>query len=189
MIRWIVCEKNRRETAETKFWEKVREKRNHRETPFRDEQSGSSYCQIAAQFSVDLPPINSVFSNETQAVKANVIDFPFEKSEKPINQSKQGGILNREPFDQTEGLAVLVERLKEQCFHLTIYTGFTLESLLARNSESVNRILANTDLLIDGAYDRTLTKRAGEYRGSSNQRLIFYPILRQKNERRNTKKD
>lgn len=89
-------------------------------------------------------------------------------------------ILGGEPFDQTEGLEILVEKLKSKGFHLTIYTGFRVESLLARNSESVNRILAKTDLLIDGAFDRTLTKRAEEYRGSSNQRLIFYPITRQK---------
>lgn len=89
-------------------------------------------------------------------------------------------ILGGEPFDQTEGLEILVEKLKLKGFHLTIYTGFTLESLLARNSESVNRILSLTDLLIDGGFDRTLTKNAGEYRGSSNQRLIYYPITRQK---------
>ncbi len=89
-------------------------------------------------------------------------------------------ILGGEPFDQTEGLEILVEKLKSKGFHLTIYTGFTLESLLARNSASINRILAKTDLLIDGAFDRTLAKNAGEYRGSSNQRLIFNLILRQK---------
>ncbi len=89
-------------------------------------------------------------------------------------------ILGGEPFDQTEGLEVLVKELKIRGFHLTIYTGFTLESLLTRNSESVNRILSLTDLLIDGAFDRTLAKNAGEYRGSSNQRLIYYPVTRRK---------
>lgn len=92
-------------------------------------------------------------------------------------------ILGGEPFDQSEGLEILVVRLKSKGFHLTIYTGFTLENLLARNSRSINRILAKTDLLIDGGFDRTLTKNAGEYRGSSNQRLIYYPITRRKNER------
>ena len=87
-------------------------------------------------------------------------------------------ILGGEPFDQPEGLEILVKKLKSKGFHLTIYTGFTLESLLARNSDNVNQILAKTDLLIDGGFDRTLTKNVGEYRGSSNQRLIFYPILR-----------
>lgn len=89
-------------------------------------------------------------------------------------------ILGGEPFDQTESLEILVEKLKSKGFHLTIYTGFTLGILLVRNSESVNRIMAKTDLLIDGAFDRTLTKNVGEYRGSSNQRLIYYPITKQK---------
>jgi anaerobic ribonucleoside-triphosphate reductase activating protein len=81
-------------------------------------------------------------------------------------------VLGGEPFDQTEGLEILVEKLKSK--------GFTLESLLARNSKSINRILSLTDLLIDGAFDRALAKNAGEYRGSSNQRLILYPISRRK---------
>lgn len=96
-------------------------------------------------------------------------------------------ILGGEPFDQTESLEILVEKLKLKGFHLTIYTGFTLENLLARKSVSVNRILSLTDLLIDGAFDRSLAKNAGEYRGSSNQRLIYYPITRQKNEKRSAK--
>ena len=89
-------------------------------------------------------------------------------------------ILGGEPFDQMEGLELLVKKLKISGFHLTIYTGFTLENLLSRNSESVNRILKQTDLLIDGAFDRALAKNAGEYRGSSNQRLHYYPITRKK---------
>ena len=75
-------------------------------------------------------------------------------------------------------LETLVARLKAKSYHITIYTGYTLENLLAREQESVQQILAKTDLLIDGAFDRSLTKNAGEYRGSSNQRLIFHPISR-----------
>jgi anaerobic ribonucleoside-triphosphate reductase activating protein len=87
-------------------------------------------------------------------------------------------VLGGEPFDQTEALAKLVERLKAKGYHVTVYSGYTLEELLARESESVERVLANTDLLIDGAFVRELAKNAGEYRGSSNQRLIFHPISR-----------
>ncbi len=92
-------------------------------------------------------------------------------------------ILGGEPFDQVENLSVLVQKLKSKGFHLTIYTGFTLDELIARNSGAVNRILDSTDLLIDGPFNLELTANAGEYRGSSNQRLIFYPILGRKNER------
>ena len=84
------------------------------------------------------------------------------------------------PFDQPISLEILVRKLKANGFHLTIYTGFTLESLLERGCKSINRILAKTDLLIDGAFKRELTQNAGEYRGSSNQRLILHPMTRQK---------
>lgn len=92
-------------------------------------------------------------------------------------------ILGGEPFDQVESLESLVKQLKTKDYHLVIYSGYTVENLLQRESESVNRILAKTDLLIDGAFQRELASNAGEYRGSSNQRLIYYPITRQKNER------
>ena len=89
-------------------------------------------------------------------------------------------ILGGEPFDQPESLEILVKRLKAKGYHLVIYSGYTVENLLERESEIVNRILAKTDLLIDGAFVRGLSLNAGEYRGSSNQRLIYYPITRHK---------
>lgn len=85
-------------------------------------------------------------------------------------------ILGGEPFDQIEGLEKLVKKLKEKNYHLTIYTGFTLENLLSRNSRKVRKILADTDLLIDSPFKKELAKNVGEYRGSSNQRLIFSPF-------------
>ena len=89
-------------------------------------------------------------------------------------------VLGGEPFDQAESLETLVEKLKAKNYHVAVYTGYTLENLLARDEECVNRILAEIDLLVDGAFDRNLTRGAGEYRGSSNQRLIHYPITRTK---------
>lgn len=94
-------------------------------------------------------------------------------------------VLGGEPFDQADSLAALVEKLKAKNYHVVVYTGYTLENLLAREDESVNQILAKIDLLIDGAFDRNLTRDAGEYRGSSNQRLILHPIsdAKMKNEK------
>jgi anaerobic ribonucleoside-triphosphate reductase activating protein len=87
-------------------------------------------------------------------------------------------ILGGEPFDQAESLLTLVEKLKAKNYHVAVYSGYTLENLLAREREAINRILEKIDLLIDGAFDRNLTRGAGEYRGSSNQRLIFHSISR-----------
>jgi anaerobic ribonucleoside-triphosphate reductase activating protein len=88
--------------------------------------------------------------------------------------------LGGEPFDQIDGLEKLVINLKQQNYHLTIYTGYTLEELLKKNNYKIRNILTQTDLLIDGSFKRELAKNAGEYRGSSNQRLIFHPISREK---------
>jgi anaerobic ribonucleoside-triphosphate reductase activating protein len=100
--------------------------------------------------------------------------------EKRSSQHDGVTILGGEPFDQIDGLEKLVIDLKQQNYHLTIYTGNTLEDLLEKNNYKIRNILAQTDLLIDGSFKRELAKNAGEYRGSSNQRLIFHPISREK---------
>ena len=115
--------------------------------------------------------------------KLTSIEKVVEEIDKKSGEHDGVTILGGEPFDQPESLQILVERLKAKNYHLVIYSGYTLEELLARESEIINRILATTDLLIDGSFRRELAESAGEYRGSSNQRLILYPILRQKNER------
>jgi hypothetical protein len=99
-----VCEKARRETAESKFWEKVQEKRNHRETPYTNESSGRSYSQIASQYAVDSPPNDTIKTNDLETVKpkTNVISFPVEKSQNQPKKSVPGGILNSEQFDSLE---------------------------------------------------------------------------------------
>lgn len=81
-------------------------------------------------------------------------------------------ILGGEPFDQAAAVAELVSRLKRYGFHITIYSGYTLEALIGRKVPSVNYILTHTDLLIDGPFVRELHEGAGEYRGSRNQRII-----------------
>lgn len=81
-------------------------------------------------------------------------------------------ILGGEPFDQPGPVAELVFRLKRHGIHLTVYTGYTMETLAGRKQPSVDYILTHLDLLIDGPFVAQLSKSAGEYRGSQNQRLI-----------------
>lgn len=102
LVRRAVCENVRRETAESKFWEKVREKRNHRDTPYTNESFGSNYSQIASQYPFNSQPDNSIKTNElkTDETKTNVIAFPVEKSQK--KSSKPGGILNSNQLDSLE---------------------------------------------------------------------------------------
>ena len=102
LVRRTVCENVRRETAEQRFWEKVREKRNHGSTPYTDESFGYNYSQLASQYSFDTQPANAVAKIQVKTVKSkeNVIAFPVEK----VNTKKANlnGILNSDQFDSLE---------------------------------------------------------------------------------------
>jgi len=119
-------------------------------------------------------------THERANSKLTSIEKIVEEVDKKSGEHDGVTILGGEPFDQPESLLHLVEELKTKGYHLVIYSGYTLESLLERKSEIINEILVRTDLLIDGSFQRELALNAGEYRGSSNQRLIFQPISRRK---------
>jgi anaerobic ribonucleoside-triphosphate reductase activating protein len=84
-------------------------------------------------------------------------------------------ILGGEPFLQLKGLLALLQILKAQAQHITLYTGFTLEELAQRTDDRIPQILALTDILIDGPFVKELTDNAGEWRGSTNQRILHHP--------------
>jgi anaerobic ribonucleoside-triphosphate reductase activating protein len=84
-------------------------------------------------------------------------------------------VLGGEPFLQPEGLAALLGALKERGLHVTLYTGHTLEALRARGEAVVEEALSRADILIDGPFVAQLSRNAGEWRGSTNQRIIYQP--------------
>lgn len=81
-------------------------------------------------------------------------------------------ILGGEPFDQPESVAEIVSRLMNQGFHITVYSGYTIEQLIQRRVPSIDYILTHINLLIDGPFIVSLRESSGEYRGSQNQRYI-----------------
>src|SRR5262245_37269177 len=85
-------------------------------------------------------------------------------------------VLGGEPFLQPEGLLSLVAALKARGQHVTLYSGYTLEELLSRSYPFSAHILDLADILIDGPFVKGLSDNAGEYRGSTNQRVIFLPL-------------
>lgn len=82
-------------------------------------------------------------------------------------------ILGGEPFDQKENLAELVELAWSKGLSTVVFTGYSYEKLQALEDEYVNRILAHTDLLIDGPYDSMQVSTLQPLIGSSNQRFLF----------------
>ena len=84
-------------------------------------------------------------------------------------------IIGGEPFLQHENLRLLLRELKGRGQHVTLYSGYTLEELRARPERSVRESLTLTDILIDGRFVASLAQGAGEWRGSTNQRVIYAP--------------
>ena len=70
-----------------------------------------------------------------------------------------------------------------------VFSGYTLEAARAQSDPAVDALLAHTDILVDGAYDRDRPDAARRWIGSTNQRIHFLtdryraddPCWRQKN--------
>lgn len=77
-----------------------------------------------------------------------------------------------EPFLQPASLFELIKKAKEDNLHVLIYTGYLYEDLISLNDETINNILAMSDILIDGPYIDSKRDVDLLYRGSSNQRII-----------------
>ena len=79
-----------------------------------------------------------------------------------------------EPAEQAAPCAELAHRAHQKGLNVWTYTGSTLEKLTARaqNDPALQRLLDETDVLVDGPFilaERSLNLR---FRGSKNQRII-----------------
>ena len=109
-------------------------------------------------------------------------EFSYETLEQIINGLTANGIkrslciLGGEPLcENNEFLTNLViSSVKQKLPEVKVYiwTGYTYEELIKKNSPKVNQILHMADYLIDGPYIEALRDITLEMRGSSNQRII-----------------
>ena len=53
-----------------------------------------------------------------------------------------------------------------------LYTGYTMEELKERKSETVDQILDLVDVIVDGRFEEDLKVVDLPFRGSTNQRII-----------------
>lgn len=80
-----------------------------------------------------------------------------------------------EPFEQPEPLAHLAKAARDRGLTVWTYTGFLLETLLTSPDPGAARLLAHTDVLVDGPFVLARRSLALSFRGSDNQRLIDVP--------------
>lgn len=79
-------------------------------------------------------------------------------------------LLGGEPTEQADGAAELFERLQGEGWSTMLYSGYTLEAL-RRRGPAVGRLLADTDLLVDGPFLPERYREDLAWRGSDNQRI------------------
>ena len=77
-----------------------------------------------------------------------------------------------DPLAQPEACAEIVGRLKDAGVNVIVYTGFTYEQLLRIGNPAVQKVMALSDVLVDGPFIAALQDESLAYRGSSNQRAI-----------------
>lgn len=75
-----------------------------------------------------------------------------------------------EPFAQAGALAALAARVQRRGLSVVIFTGYTLPELTSRDAR---KLLAHTDILVAGRYDRTQPLDGRGWRGSNNQHVHF----------------
>jgi len=81
-------------------------------------------------------------------------------------------ITGGDPFEQAEELSELVEKLKLISSDILVYTGYTLKELEEKNNQSVNNVIQNIAVLIDGRYIEERNTNA-ILRGSDNQQILI----------------
>jgi anaerobic ribonucleoside-triphosphate reductase activating protein len=81
-------------------------------------------------------------------------------------------LLGGEPFAHAEGASALAEAARGRGLGVMVYSGYTLDEI-RRLPSPADRLLAATDLLVDGPYLRDQPETARRWVGSRNQRVHF----------------
>lgn len=82
-------------------------------------------------------------------------------------------LLGGEPFDQSAPTAAFARLVQQQEQSVMVFTGYELQELRTRADPAVGRLLANTDLLVDGRYEASQPDVTRPWVGSTNQNFHF----------------
>jgi anaerobic ribonucleoside-triphosphate reductase activating protein len=99
---------------------------------------------------------------------------PQELLKRAVHSAVEGvSLLGGEPFSQAQGLSEFAALVQNAGLTVMVYTGYTLNELNAMADPAVRSLLAATDLLVDGRYERDLHSTKRRWIGSDNQGLHF----------------
>jgi anaerobic ribonucleoside-triphosphate reductase activating protein len=82
-------------------------------------------------------------------------------------------LLGGEPFAHAVAGAALARAARELGLSVMVFSGYTLEQLRELSGPAVGELIALTDILVDGPYDRDQPDTERRWIGSRNQRIHF----------------
>jgi anaerobic ribonucleoside-triphosphate reductase activating protein len=82
-------------------------------------------------------------------------------------------LLGGEPLAHAAGGAALARRVRDHGLSVMVFSGYTLEEAGQLPDDAVAELLALTDILVDGPYDRAQPETRRRWIGSANQRVHF----------------
>lgn len=107
------------------------------------------------------------------------IDYGTEYSEQEViaevqsNRMTKGVTLSGgDPFLQSNEASNLAKKLKELGYNIWTYTGYTYEEIMNSNNRHSLDLLRQSDVLVDGRFDKDKLSLDGRFVGSTNQRVI-----------------
>lgn len=115
---------------------------------------------------------------EMQEIRKNTIVDTADMIELISSAAERLGIegvsfIGGEPFLQAEGLSDIAEWCQSKGLSVLVFTGYLYEQLTSDNDSSVQRLLQNTDILVDGPFVQNEFDEERDWVGSKNQKVIF----------------
>jgi anaerobic ribonucleoside-triphosphate reductase activating protein len=83
-------------------------------------------------------------------------------------------LLGGEPLAHAAGAAALARAVRQSGLTVMVFTGYTLAEARALPDPAVRDLLAHTDLVVDGPYQRDLPETRRRWIGSANQHVHFF---------------
>lgn len=89
-----------------------------------------------------------------------------------------------DPLEQAESFSYMARAFKKKGLDIWCYTGYTFEKILSmmKENKSLNELINNIDVLVDGKFEVNNKKEGLKFKGSTNQRLINVKESLKKNE-------
>lgn len=115
---------------------------------------------------------------EMQEIRKNIIVDTHDiikLIDKMVKENDIEGVsfIGGEPILQSEGLSDIAEWCQNINLSVLVFTGYLYQDLINMNNKYVNKLISNTDLLVDGPFIEEEYDEERYFVGSTNQKIYF----------------